>query len=86
MKLLYPQETLKAEEILAFQAAEGKMKCCYSIFIYSEYFYSVTRWHFVHLIIITDIAQLESLEGLQDILLFSEGGSEEQMQAALPWK
>lgn len=58
IKLLYPQETLKAEEILAFQTAKGKMKCCYSIFIYSEYFYSVPRWHFVHLVIITDIAQL----------------------------
>lgn len=73
MKLLYPQETLKAEGILAFQTAKGKMKCCYSIFIYSEYFYSVPRWHFVHFIIITDITQLKSLEGLENIFLFSEG-------------
>lgn len=71
IKLLYPQETLKAEWILAFQTS--KMKCCYSIFIYSEYFYSVPRWNFVHLVIITDLAQLESLEGLENILLFSEG-------------
>lgn len=71
IKLLYPQETLKAEEISAFQTVKGKMKRCYSIFIYSEYFHSV--WLFVHLVIITDIAQLEFLKGLENILLFCEG-------------